>query len=391
MDTDQRREELRRRAEEYLRQARPAVDDRAYQDMESLLHDLQVHQIELTLQNEELRQAQQELEESRNRFVDLYDFAPIGYLTVDQHGLIVQANLTGATMLGRERQELLRLSIAHLIVNEDQDVYYLHRQDILETKTRQSCELRMRRKDEVPFWGSLECTPVVDKNETVTHIRITISDISERKQLEEELKKRLAEREELLKEVYHRVKNNFMSVTSLLSMQINTDEDPRTSKVLQESIHRIRSMSLIHERLYQSDNLAEIDFGECLYQIAAELFQTYNTAGTEIRLKMEQNPVLLSAGKGIPCAMLANELVSNALKYAFPRGRSGEIRLKVHEQDDHVTLVVSDNGVGLPEDLDLQHSKSLGLELVRAFAQQLRGTFDLDRTNGTTFTLRFPK
>ena len=156
MNTHQQLDELRRRAEEHVQQAQPGMNEGAYADMQSLLHDLHVHQIELTLQNEELRRVQQELEASRNRYADLYDFAPVGYLTVAQNGLIVQANLMGAAMLGRERTDLLKLSLAHLIAKEDQDVFYLNRKKILDAKTSQFCDIRMRRRDDSAFWAHLE-------------------------------------------------------------------------------------------------------------------------------------------------------------------------------------------------------------------------------------------
>ncbi len=399
----QRLDELRRRAEEHLQQAKSALDDRSYEDIQTLLHELDVHQIELTLQNEELRQTQVELGASRDRYADLYDFAPVGYLTVATTGMIVEVNLTCTAMFGRERRDLFKLSLAHLIVKGDEDVYYLHSRKIFDTKMPQFCELRMRRKNSgqnsppgkgegwVHFYAHLECAPVVDDNECVTHIRIAITDITARKQMEEQLRTALQEKEVLLKEVYHRVKNNFQAVSSLLYLQAQNTDDPRIREALGTSRDRIKSMELIHERLYQTENLAEIDFGMVAYNLAADLFHSYGAAGSGIALRIDAKQVLLTAETAIPCALLLNELVSNALKYAFPEERHGEIRIELHERDEDLAIVVSDSGVGFPAGVDFRNSPSLGLHLVNLLARQLKGTLELERSPGTTFTLTFPK
>ncbi len=194
-------DDLRKRAEAMMQEQPEELSRLLPEETQRLIHELQVHQIELELQNEELRSAQLELQESRNRYVDLYDFAPVGYLTVDQNGMIVEANLTCASMLGRERRDLLRHSPSNWIVKEDQNVYYLHRRKILDAKAPQSFELMMQRKNTdqnsppgrgegwVQFYAHLECTPVLDENATVTHIHIVITDITEHKQAEEALRK----------------------------------------------------------------------------------------------------------------------------------------------------------------------------------------------------------
>jgi PAS domain S-box-containing protein len=382
---------LRQQAEDVLQNFIIRPEEYSPEAAQKLLQELRVHQIELEMQNDELRKLHEEVEASRNRYMDLYDFAPVGYLTMTDNGLIVETNLTSAAMFGLDRSSLLKLSMAHLICKEDQDTYYLHRRKILDTKSPQSCELRMRRKDETSFDAHLQCTPVLDKAEQVTHIRMAVTDITERKQMENQLKARLKEREVLLQEVYHRIKNNFYAVSSLLYLQANAADDPRIRQILEESMSRVQSMAYIHQKLYQSDNLSEIDFGDCLYTIAAELFHVYQVSVARVALNTRLDPVLLTAEQAIPCALLANELVSNALKHAFPEERSGEIRFELDEQDHQVRLVISDNGVGIPEEVDLQQIKSLGLELAQGFVQQLKGTLTLDRNGGTTFSIRFPK
>ncbi|GAK51086.1 response regulator receiver sensor signal transduction histidine kinase [Candidatus Moduliflexus flocculans] len=217
------------------------------------------------------------------------------------------------------------------------------------------------------------------------------AEVGERALIEQQLRQTVKERNLLLKEVYHRVKNNFMAVSALLELQADSVEERHTREALQESVHRVKSMSLIHERLYQSQTLSEINFSESAYIIATELFHTYQPQGSNILLDISRKPVMLPAEQAIPCALLLNELVSNALKYAFPGGRNGTIRIDIRDVGDEVFLTVNDNGVGLPNDFDIQRTSSLGIRLVAGFIQQLHGSCTLNHANGTQFDMTFPK
>ena len=208
---------------------------------------------------------------------------------------------------------------------------------------------------------------------------------------EEQLKSSLREKEVLLKEVHHRVKNNLQVVSSLLYLQSQAIESKQILEILQDSMNRIKSMALVHEQLYQSENLAEIDFGEYVRSISPQLFRAHKSNDSEVVLCVDVKDIFLTVEKAIPCALILNELISNALKYAFPEGRSGEIRINLYEEGDSLIFIVSDTGVSISEDVDIQHAESLGLKLVRDLAtRQLHGTVELDRAEGTMFTIVFP-
>jgi len=183
--------ELRQRAEKKLA-AEPENNELLSQTtpekMKDLIHELQVHQIELKMQNDELRQIQGELEKARDRYGHLYDFAPIGYFTVNQKGLIHEANLTIAVMLGVDRSALTGQPFTRFVLNDDQDTFYKHRQRLLETETPQSCELRLVKKDGRAFYARLECTVITNKEDDSKQIRAAVSDISEQEQAEEALR-----------------------------------------------------------------------------------------------------------------------------------------------------------------------------------------------------------
>ena len=216
-------------------------------------------------------------------------------------------------------------------------------------------------------------------------------EISERKRAEEQLKTSLAEKEVLLKEVHHRVKNNLQVISSLLHLQSKQIKDPETLGMFLESQHRVRSMALVHERLYQSEDLSGVNAAEYFRDLASYLHRSYAATSSQVSLRVDVAPVSLGIDVAIPCGLIISELISNALKHAFPDGRQGQILVYLRVgQDGQCTLVVSDDGIGLPEDLDLEQTESLGLHLVNRLVAQLEGSIDLYRKGGTTHRITFP-
>jgi PAS domain S-box-containing protein len=220
-----------------------------------------------------------------------------------------------------------------------------------------------------------------------------LRDVTENKQAEEKLKLLVKEKDVLLKEVYHRVKNNFQIIASLLNLQSHKIQDPRTVEVLKESHDRVLMMSLIHEKLYQSADLAGINFGEYIHDLAFGLFNSYGADPSRISLKIDAADVQLGIDTAIPCGLIVNELVSNSLKYAFPKDgkKEGVIGIKLRKnKTGTVLLTVADNGTGLPVGMDIRKTTSLGLHLVTLLAEdQLHGKLRIDKKNGTKFTVEF--
>jgi PAS domain S-box-containing protein len=217
-------------------------------------------------------------------------------------------------------------------------------------------------------------------------------DITDRQQAQEQLKASLHEKELLLKEVHHRVKNNLQVICSIFSLQSQYIEDSRILSILEDSQNRIRSMALIHEKLYQSDTLAKIDFADYIKNLAYSLFASYNINSNRIRTKLRVEDASLSLDTAIPCGLIINELVSNSLKHAFPENRAGEIGIDFSVcPDQQLLLIVRDNGVGFPEGFDSQRNNSLGLRLIRALIRQLRGKLEIESSNGAVFQICFPQ
>ena len=221
------------------------------------------------------------------------------------------------------------------------------------------------------------------------------AEIGERKQAEVRIAASLQEKEVLLREIHHRVKNNLQVISSLLRLQAESIIEPMTRALFQEGQDRVRSMALVHEKLYQSADLAQIDFGEYVRHLAAHLLLSYQGKTQTVSLQTDADVVLLGVNVAVPCGLILNELVTNALKYAFPDGRPGQIRvaLRIDEaapQGMLGILEVCDNGVGLPAHMDVTQTESLGLYLVHRLAIQLEGQLEVHNRHGTSFRLSFP-
>ncbi|WP_413161058.1 sensor histidine kinase [Capilliphycus salinus ALCB114379] len=214
--------------------------------------------------------------------------------------------------------------------------------------------------------------------------------IEERHKVENKLKISLREKETLLKEIHHRVKNNLFVVSNLLEFQTDYFDDPKLIQALEDSRNRIYSMALIHQQLYRSTNLHQIDFSSYLEQLVENLFESYNQTEDEIKCHLKIKPVFLNVETAHPCGLIVNELISNVFKHAFPETGGGDVWLGLHqERSGEVVLSVKDNGVGFPKGVNFRQVNSLGMELICTLTQQLEGTIELKRKRGTLFTVRF--
>jgi two-component sensor histidine kinase len=215
-------------------------------------------------------------------------------------------------------------------------------------------------------------------------------DVTEARRLDERIKASLREKEVLLKEIHHRVKNNLQIVSTLLDLQSDHTSDPRTLEMFRESRGRVKSMALIHERLYHSHDVAHVNFTEYVRQLADDLFYTYRV-GDDIRLELAVDIPPLTIDIAIPCGLLLNELMSNCFKHAFRDAPEGCIRVSLSRAPDGWNvLTVADDGPGFPAGTDFRNTTSFGLQLVNTLAEQLEGTIELTCDRGTTFTVRFP-
>lgn len=219
-----------------------------------------------------------------------------------------------------------------------------------------------------------------------------MQDITERKQAEQALKISLQEKTRLISELYHRTKNNMQVIMSMLKIQSDRMDDIRLQKVLQESVNRIHAMALVHEKLYQSQNLSRIDLAEYIRDLVQLLVRTYQISPNKIKLTFDLESIPMLIDFAVPCGLILNELISNIFKYAFPGEQSGEVHIGLHrlKEKETVFLTVSDNGIGMPENFDYRKSKTFGLPIIVAIVEhQLQGKIEFEGENGLTCRIQF--
>ena len=484
-----------------------------------LLHELQVHQIELEMQNDELRRTQHQLAGSRGHFFALYDLAPVGYLTLTSAGTVAQANLAAATLLALPRAALVGQPVSSLILPADQDAYYLNRKQLLKTGQVAPWALRLRRADGEPVWVQMAASlaPGVDgadgaaaglllvltdisarlqaedalrRSEArfrrimesdllglifwagdgriaqandaflrmVGHSRAELQagrldwaamtppeylalddaalaevalhgscrpyekaylrrdgtllpvligyasfteqpgegvafvlDISERRRADAAVQRLLIDKDVLLKEVHHRVKNNLQIIHSLLRLEAGRAGLPaQVHPVLQALQGRIQTMATLHDSLHRSGKLARVDLGAYLERLATQAWRALAVAPGAVDLQLELPHVQVSLAQAASCGLLVNELVCNSLKHGFPAGRGGVLRVLLQQHgNEQVSVSVSDTGLGLPADFAARRASSLGLQLVADLAEQLGGVLETVPGPPARFSVRF--
>jgi PAS domain S-box-containing protein len=287
-------------------------------------------------------------------------------------GVIVYTNPKFERMFGYESGELLGKHVSIVNYEDDQITAqgtYTKLAAAITKHGEATYEIHNVKKDGTPFWCS--ATTSVFGHPQYGRVFVAVQqDITEHKQAEEKIKASLREKEVLLQEIHHRVKNNLGIVSSLLQMQSRRTQDLQATAILRDSQNRIASIALVHEKLYRSDDLANIDFAQYIPDLTTHLFDSYNVSSNDIQLNIQVEDVSLDIETAIPCGLIINELVSNALKYAFPVHRAGEIQVRLSPADDHtLILIVRDNGVGLPTEFDSKKTKNFRNDTASGFSQ----------------------
>lgn len=263
--------------------------------------------------------------------------------------------------------------------------------DMAFTGKEQFFEVQFKNKRNKPVWMEIHLSPISldGKEKEVFEVSSIAQDITEKKLYEEKIESSLKEKEVLLQEVHHRVKNNLQVISSILNLQTSYIDDERVVNILKESQNRIKSMAFIHESLYQANDFSKINFSEYVKNLASNLVYSYRTGHEKINLSLKLKPLTLPLDTAIPCGLIINELVSNALKYAFPGETRGTVEIQLYLKNNKVHLEVSDDGTGLPEGIDYKNTASLGLQLVVTLVEQLSATIRLGKTKGTKFVIEF--
>ena len=313
-----------------------------------------------------------------------------GIIVIDKKGVVLSFSAGAELMLGYRADEVKGRNVSMLVPDPHRERHDDYLRAYLEGGEGgiigKSRDFTISRKDgrELPI--NLRVTEMNTGGDP--NFIGVIHDISERVEYEQQLTRSLREKETLLKEIHHRVKNNLLVVSSILEMQEEEGEDSEINRVLRVSQDRIRSMALIHEKLYRSDTLAEVDFAGYLEQLVERLVFSYSVNRDGIDVVVEAEPLQLNVETATPLGLIVNELVTNSLKHAFAAGDSGEVRVRFYQSGDGAyTLSVSDNGRGLPQNFEIDHAESLGLQIVSLLTRQLDAKLAFERGQGVTASL----
>jgi PAS domain S-box-containing protein len=301
----------------------------------------------------------------------------------------------GAEMIfGHWKADAVGEKLAILHLPEDREkLTEIHRK-MKRREVEFSGEITLVRKNGEQFPALLTIYPLRDESGKVKTALSVCIDITILKRAEAQIRASLLEKENLLREIHHRVKNNMQVVSALLILQSKKTKDRKILEMFRESEHRIKTMALIHEKLYQSRSFGTIDLAEYLSRLVQYLFRSYEERSAKVTLEMDVRDISLDIDTALPCSLIINELVSNSLKYAFPGGKGGKICIRVTKDEaSGYAMEIRDNGVGLPPGLDLEKTETLGLRLVYGLVvNQLGGTIETGTAGkGTSFIIRFPE
>jgi PAS domain S-box-containing protein len=341
--------------------------------------------------------ARNKIENERNRLLAIMQALPIGVALLDEHGGNVGSNPAFEATWGGTRPATN--SIADYAQYQAwwadtgsplQPQEWASARAISLGETVIGQELEIQRFDGNRAFVLNCAAPIRNAEGTIVGCAVAVLDITDLKLAEARLKASLREKEVLLKEIHHRVKNNLQIITSLVNLQADSLDNPKLSGLFQDIRDRVRSMALVHEKLYQSENLEKVDFAEYTRNLLLYLWRGHSNASKNIQLNLDLQPVAMSMDVAVPCGLMLNELATNSLKHAFAGRIEGEVNVSLSpEPDGKVCMRVSDQGIGLPAGFDWRQSHSLGLQLVQMLAGQLCATVEVKSGAGTEFVISF--
>lgn len=350
----------------------------------------------------EQKMAEDALKEADQRISDIINFFPDASFTIDADGRVISWNRAINQMTKVNPEEILgkgnyeysihfygqrRPMLIDMINASDDEIKkqypnYERQGKVLTAETDVIIRGEVR-----TAW--IKVVPLEDSEGNYIGAIEALRDVTSLRNAENKLKKSLYEKEMLLKEIHHRVKNNLMIISSLLNLQANYLKDQESIDIFKESQNRAQSMALIHQRLYQSDDLKSIGFKEYISTLARDLYQSYVNDPGRISLQLNIEDVDIDIDHAIPLGLILNEIITNSMKYGFPGDLAGKIFVDLRKNDDEYILIVGDDGVGIPSDIDLEKSSTLGMQLINGLTGQIGGEIELNRDNGTEFKITF--
>ncbi|MBN2414910.1 PAS domain S-box protein [bacterium] len=344
---------------------------------------------ELEVSEDERMRSEVALWEKEERYRTLLERIPIGIYRTTPAGEIVDVNQSFVSMLGYlDRNELLEVNVANIFADISEREPYLkalRKQGVL-----QGYELRLRRKDGRVIWVRDFCRAVRNSRGELLYHEGSIEDITRRKETDDALATAVAEKEALLRDLQHRVKNSLAMISGLVRLEIRNVEDSRSRGILEHLSNRIKSTANLYDILYHSGSTREVRLDEYLHNVVNDLAAAYIPGRDNIGISERYDAVTVDVKKGVPFGLIVNEILTNMIKHAFPQHQSGTITIDLALADKSVTLVLRDNGVGMPKAEEAATTGGMGMRLVRMMVEQLHGSLSLAGDTGTTVTVVVP-
>lgn len=340
----------------------------------------------------ELKRIQQALIDSELKYRTLIENMSEVILYVDNSDRIIFANDNAIKMFGYDKSELLGQIAVDILVDPGYREFIRDRIKLRRHGFTDRYEAQMKKKTGESIWVEISSAPLKDTDGKIIGSIGIHSDISDRKKYENTIETSLKQKDLLLKEIHHRVKNNLQIISSLIKLQSAHVNDKEIHSLFAESQNRIKTMALIHEKLYRSTDISVIEFYDYIKNLVNSLYSSYGISIDRVKPVIEFRSIYLDIDTAIPCGLIINELISNCLKYAYPDLRKGRISIDLKElnESDYV-LVIKDDGIGIPESVDFVNTNSLGLKLVKILSEQLGGAVELIRNNGSEFRISFKR
>lgn len=330
--------------------------------------------------------------EKQEKYKQFFIHVPEPCFIVSPEGTILEANKCAVKALGYTKRELLNKPIKMIYSAESLSAIkrlLVDQMRIFESMEEEIMVLTKNRKERAAI---LSAGRIKGKDGKALYFILSHTDITERKKLEKRLKASLREKDVLVKEIHHRVKNNMQIIYSLINFQSRYIKDKDALNMFKDTQDRVRSMALIHEKFYQTKDLSRINFADYVKNLIAALFHSYGVRNSDVALDLKVKSVFVGISTAIPCGLIINELILNSLKHAFSDGRKGKIVIDFRPyMENKYILTFSDDGIGFPIDINFRRTKSLGLQLINTLVEQLEGEIELDRRKGTAFRIVFEK
>lgn len=350
---------------------------------------LQLQEANQALENEirERKKLTKKLEKSEKNYRELVESINDVIFILDKNGTLTYISPVMEQVSGYKQDEVLGQNFTQFVHPDDINELNSSMQRTLAWDLEPS-EFRIFSKDGDILFVRTSSRPYIE-NDEIMGLRGVMVDITQRKCAEEEIKKSLKEKEVLLREIHHRVKNNLQIISSLLHLQELTEDEEEVIDVLKESEGRVKSMAMVHEKVYESPSFTHLNLKNYIEKLVSGILYTYGTSKEVIKTNLDIEDININIDTAIPLGLVINELVTNSVKYAFPKSKKGTITIKIKSLPDHMEVLVADDGVGLPEEIDPENTETIGLQLVNILVKQIEGGITLDRAHGTEFRITF--